>query len=428
VLCFVSVVSGLQPCANPGAPYGAVQAAPFASPLPGGPVAFGAPFGGPPVSPALMTRLAPSIAQFTATLNSPSADSHAALYTTDAVIAPDSDFHYFDRAGAKIWANKNRAANKLTGPIQIQEIREGGDYLMMRGRQTDSLGPGDVIQYWKEVNGQLQLEAMIYNYDNPATAPAADNLSGGGAPDPETKKRAQAVLDEWTSKYAAGDIEGLSNMYTQFSKVFPLIGFVRLGVEGARKVYQDMHDTGVTNVTYEVVGGYKAADSVIVWAYYKNYKGSEIIEEGTDVYVMKEVNGQLKIQYDIFNTEWSAKDRTATDNLAQTFYDEYQTLFNAGKIQELMDKYYPEAVRSTPGSPPAIGIAAIQQDLQNSYNSGTRYHMDVMHATQAGDYIMVQGRQRTLKNGVVDHSSKTEDLLRMVSGKPKFLWDTEATN
>jgi len=93
-----------------------------------------------------------------------------------------------------------------------------------------------------------------------------------------------------------------------------------------------------------------------------------------------------------------------------------------------MAKYFPDAIRTEAGSPTWAGIPAIQQDLQNDYNSGVRYRIDVMNAYPAGDYIIVNGRQRTVKNDVVESSSKIQDLLRLDHGTPKYLWDTQATN
>jgi len=279
------------------------------------------------------------------------------------------------------------------------------------------------LQYWKDVNGQLQLNFMLYNWDAPATAGHLDQLG-----DPAVKKRVGDRLNEWSKKYESGDIEGLSQMYTQFSKVFPYDDFVRLGQEGVRKVNQDARDDGITKFTYEVVEADQAGDTVTAWAYYKQYKGTELIEEGTDLFVMKDVAGQLMIKYDIYNQEWVESKRTATEKLSQGFYDDYTNLFNAGKIPELMQMYAPDAVRTEGGTPTLTGMPAIQADLQQAYASGTRYHVEVYHAYQAGDYVISTGRQRTLKNDVVQESAKFMDVQRMIGGKPKFYLDTFASN
>jgi len=217
-------------------------------------------------------------------------------------------------------------------------------------------------------------------------------------------------------------------MYTQFSKVFPNDEFVHLGQEGVRKVNQDTRDEGFTKITYEVVEADQAADTITAWAYYKQYKGADLFEEGTNVFVMKDVAGQLMIQYDIFNPEWEESKRTATEKLAQGFYDDYTNLFNAGKIPELMQMYAPDAVRIEDGVSTLPGLPAIQAGLQAAYASGTRYHIEVYHAYQAGDYIISTGRERTLKNDIVQESEKFMDVQRLVGGKPKYYLDTQASN
>jgi len=375
------------------------------------------------VNPALMARVKPMVDQFTATLNSGNTDSHAALYTTDAIIIPDNDYHYYGHVGAKKLATKNKAGNLLTGPIQIMDIKDGHDYLIMQGKFTDSLGPGDVLQYWKDVNGQLQLNFMLYNWDAPSTANHLDQLGNAAV-----KQRVQARLNELAQKFDANDMDGVAAMYMQFGKIFPPNDFVHLGPEGVRKVNQDIHDSGITKITREVVEADQAGDTVTAWGYYKKFKGAEFVEEGTFLFVMKDVAGQLMIQYRIWNPEWIESERTATDKLAQGFYDDFLNLYNAGKIPEAMTMYVPDAVRIEDGVPTLAGLPAIQQDVQTQYAQGVRYHIEVIHAYPAGDYIISTGRQRTLKNDVVQFSSKFMDILRVVGGKPKYFYDTFASN
>jgi len=423
VLSLVSVAFGLQPCANPAAP---VQAAPFASPLPGGPVPFGGPAGpgGPavPVNPALMAKMRPRVDQWSATLASGNGESHAALYTTDATIMPDGDFSYYGRVGARKWAVKNKAANLLSGPIQILDIKEGSGVTAVHGTMHDARGSGDVAMYWVDQNGQLLLQAMLYNWDT--ALPQFDAMG-----DMAVKKRVQTRMDEWSKLYEAKNTEGLSAMYTELSKVFPDDDFMYDGPEGARKVYQDNLDAGITKNTFMCAEAKQIQDTVTAWCYYREYKGADLVDEGTNLFVFQEVNGQLMIQYDIFNFEWVESNRTADVKLAQTYYDEWDALFTAGNIAGVVAKYEPDAVRMVSGGVTGYGPPAIQKQLQDDYNSGERYQYEVFTATRVGaDMMYVTGRQQMLKDDIVSAEGNFADLFRIVGGKPKHLWDTYSIN
>jgi len=114
--------------------------------------------------------------------------------------------------------------------------------------------------------------------------------------------------------------------------------------------------------------------------------------------------------------------------LAEDYYKDWDTLFTAGNMPQLTAKYEPDALRILTGTPTVAGAPAIQQQLQTDYNSGNRYEFEVYTAMPIGDYMIVTGRQQTLKNDLVTTEGTFLDLFRMVGGKPKHLWDTYSIN
>jgi len=273
------------------------------------------------------------------------------------------------------------------------------------------------------MNGQLLLKNMIYNWDTPTVPAQYDSLG-----DLAVKQRVVTRLNEWQKLYEAGDIEGLSQMYIDMSKIFPWDDFMYEGREGVRKVYQDARDSGITKTTYMVMEAEQSGDTITCWCYFRDYKGTEMFDEGTNVFVMKDVAGQLMIKYDIFNQEWAELNRTTSEKLAEEYYKDWVALFNAGNMPALVAKYEPDALRILTGTPTVGGAPAIQQQLQTDFNSGNRYEIEIYTAMQVGDYMFVTGRMQTMKNNLVITEGTFMDVLRMVNGKPHHLWDTYAIN
>jgi len=308
-------------------------------------------------------------------------------------------------------------------------VRDGDSWILMRAQFQAMKGPnvaaqGKVMQYWNDVNGQLLLKYELYNMDLPMNPDQSDSLG-----DAAVKKRVQTKLDEWSTLFEAGNVEGVSQLYSEFSKIFPFDGFVKLGREGARKVIQDSRDDGITKTKYRVMEAEQQGDTIEAWGYFKDHKGNDVYEEGTDLFVMKEVGGQLEIEFDIFNKEYVKSERNEEVKMAESFVKEWKDLYNAGNIPGMMQMYDPEAVRVANGVPFAFGIPAIQQARQSIHDSGITVHLQIYDAHRAGSYLIVNGRAQAMKGGVVVGEGKFLDVHKIVGGgKTKMFWDTTTNN
>ncbi|XP_077983418.1 uncharacterized protein LOC144438245 [Glandiceps talaboti] len=112
--------------------------------------------------------------------------------------------------------------------------------------------------------------------------------------------------DKFMALFAAGDMKGLSEVYTEDCKLMPQGTVTKTGRQSVEEIFSAVRSSGVAKVSLSTdeVGGVEGGDTVFERGHYEMLKeDGSTADVGKYVVIWKKVNGVYHMDVDCFNSD-----------------------------------------------------------------------------------------------------------------------------
>jgi ketosteroid isomerase-like protein len=119
----------------------------------------------------------------------------------------------------------------------------------------------------------------------------------------QVRKEIEEINQEFSDRFARGDHEGVSALYTEDSLFLPDGMPIARGREQVRETFAAYADAGVTDLRFETLEVEDRGDTVLELARSTAYKGSEQPRQNYYVIVWhRDDDGTLRLHWDVVST------------------------------------------------------------------------------------------------------------------------------
>jgi ketosteroid isomerase-like protein len=118
-----------------------------------------------------------------------------------------------------------------------------------------------------------------------------------------TRRHIEQLNERFTKAHLTGDVGTIDAMFTPDAKSFPPGAGAAVGLPAIHALTMDYLETGITEFREETTGFYGNAEYVIdEGTYVLTYGATPVTERGKYLNVWKQVDGNWKLQANIWNT------------------------------------------------------------------------------------------------------------------------------
>ena len=121
------------------------------------------------------------------------------------------------------------------------------------------------------------------------------------------KAEIEAANSEFKSLMAAADSIGLSNLYTQDTKIMMSGAPAINGRENVKSTFSVIMNSGISNADLKTIEVWGTEDLIAEEGEYTLYAGDDIADQGKYIVLWKNVEGKWKLHRDIFNSDVPAE-------------------------------------------------------------------------------------------------------------------------
>ncbi len=117
------------------------------------------------------------------------------------------------------------------------------------------------------------------------------------------REEIEAVNQEFSDRFARGDLDGVSDLYTEDARFLPPGRAIARGRRQIREVYAAYAAAGVTDLRFETLEVDDRGDTVLELARSTAYTGSEQAQQFCYVIVwQRSADGMLRLHWDVVST------------------------------------------------------------------------------------------------------------------------------
>ena len=117
------------------------------------------------------------------------------------------------------------------------------------------------------------------------------------------KSEIEAANNEFKAFIASADSVGLSNLYTQDTKVMMTGAPAISGRENVQSIFSGIMNSGITSANLKTIEVWGTEDLITEEGEYTLYAGDDIADQGKYIVLWKNVDGNWKLHRDIFNSD-----------------------------------------------------------------------------------------------------------------------------
>jgi ketosteroid isomerase-like protein len=373
-----------------------------------------------------LARIAPRLAEIDSSFAANDAARFVAVFGDKAILMPLANYAYHNHTGLQNYFKAMHASGmtSIHHPM-IFDAMQSGNLVWVRASYVEAKGPtpvnfGEAIYVLEDVNGQLFVRYATYTNDAPTGHDQSDTLG-----DEAARTKVMARLTELEKAYEAGDIEAVSHMFTEKSKVLPQ-HYTVYGQEGARLHYQEKHDKGITKVVYSVVEAKQIADWIIARVTWRAYKGEEFVKEGKALFAFQDVGGQLMIHYEAIDKDWVASEHPGLESDVRELWRNWENAYKSGNWAALTALYAPEAMENPATLEMAMTPPGVTSFWQSNAPKVPWFYVEVYEVIPAGPDYAVSYSVFHEQNaaGVASAEGTMVTVYKIIGGKPKILWNS----
>ncbi len=108
----------------------------------------------------------------------------------------------------------------------------------------------------------------------------------------------------WQEAYDTGDVDALAAVYTEDCVLMPTNGELGSGHALVREVFGGMIDAGLTGTTETIEAAAAGGVGYHVGTFTISAPDGTVVDKGKFIEGWKKIDGEWKIAYDIFNSDW----------------------------------------------------------------------------------------------------------------------------